>query len=154
VQHKIAADVFGRDLTAPFSFFIDHIYANFAHLVHDNLDWWKRNGFWEESAAAIEKRMAERFGGLAFNLVSHFIDCNCEETSRPGGGPTEGGANAARWDQDIQRAFYNGWKSIHGLKHQSVENAYGFCEDLFGPESLRRNDLNLLALSNQCKWKI
>jgi hypothetical protein len=51
------------------------------------------------------------------------IDCNCEETSVPGGGPAESGANAARWDEDIQRAFYNGWKSIHGIKHQTVENA-------------------------------
>ena len=81
------------------------------------------------------------------NLISHFIDCNCEETSVPGGGPAEGGANAARWDEDIQRAFYNGWKSIHGLKHQTVDNAYGFCEDIYGPVTLRDNDLTLLRLS-------
>ena len=81
------------------------------------------------------------------NLISHFIDCNCQSTSVPGGGPAESGANAARWDEDIQRAFYNGWKSTHGLKHQTVDNAYGFCEDLCGPESLRYNDLTLLRIS-------
>ena len=81
------------------------------------------------------------------NLISHFIDCNCQANSVPGGGPAELGANAARWDEDIQRAFYNGWKSIHGLKHQTVDNAYGFTEDIYGPETLRYNDLTLLRLS-------
>jgi len=37
--------------------------------------------------------------------------------------------------------------SIHGIKHQSVENAFGMCEDLYGPESVRENDLTLLRLS-------
>ena len=32
--------------------------------------------------------------------VSHFIDCNCL---------AEQGANAMRWTDEIQRAFYNGW---------------------------------------------
>ena len=87
--------------------------------------------------------MSERYVGVMRNLVSHFI----EETSIPGGGTAEGGANAARWDEDIQRAFYNGWKSIHGLKHQTVDNAYGMCEDIYGPVTLRENDLTLLRLS-------
>ena len=94
------------------------------------------------------------------NLVSHFIDCNCLPTSRCGGGPTEEGANSGilivlyflalklsylgRWNDNIQRAFYNGWKSIHGLKHQTVDNAFGFTEDIYGPTSLRHHDLNLL----------
>ena len=88
--------------------------------------------------------MGDRYPVENMNLVSHFIDCNCLPTTVTGGGPTEGGANAIRWDDDIQRAFYNGWKSIHGLKHQTVDNAYGFTEDMFGPTSLRRNDLTLL----------
>ena len=71
------------------------------------------------------------------------IDCNCLETSVVGGGPTENGANAAKWDDTIQRAFYNGWKSIHGLKHQTVDNAYGLTVDMYGPATLRRNDLAL-----------
>ena len=54
---------------------------------------------------------------------------------------------APRWDNDIQRAFYNGWKSIQGIEHQPVENAFGFCEDMYGPESVRENDLTLLRLS-------
>ena len=60
---------------------------------------------------------------------------------------TDNGANSARWEDTIQRAFYNGWKSIHGLKHQTVDNAYGITVDLYGPTSLRRNDLCLLRES-------
>jgi hypothetical protein len=73
---------------------------------------------------------------VLMNLVAHFIDCNCLPTSVVGGGPAEEGANAMRWDDLVQRAFYNGWKSIHGLKHQSVENAFGFAVDLYGLTSL------------------
>mgnify|MGYP000343605750 CR=1 FL=1 len=78
-----------------FSYFIDHIFDNFHHLVHDNLNWWRRNGFWAKSAEAIEVRMAERYQTDNKNLVSHFIDCNCLPTTVTGGGPAEGGANAA-----------------------------------------------------------
>lgn len=57
------------------------------------------------------------------------------------------GPSAERWDTEIQRSFYNGWKSIHGLKHQTLDVAYGMTMDIYGPTSLRRNDLRLLALS-------
>ena len=61
--------------------------------------------------------MNQSVPGFEFdNDVAFFIDCNCLATSRVGGGPTEDGANARRWHPDIQRAFYNGWKSVHGLK--------------------------------------
>lgn len=48
----------------------------------------------------------------------------------------------------IQRSFYNGWKSIHGLKHQTVDIAHGITIDIYGPMSLRRNDLTLLRQSD------
>eukprot|EP00428_Durinskia_dybowskii_P083419 CAMPEP_0170448640 /NCGR_PEP_ID=MMETSP0117_2-20130122/50821_1 /TAXON_ID=400756 /ORGANISM="Durinskia baltica, Strain CSIRO CS-38" /LENGTH=177 /DNA_ID=CAMNT_0010709833 /DNA_START=158 /DNA_END=688 /DNA_ORIENTATION=+ len=79
--------------------------------------------------------------------VAHFIDCNCLETSVAEGGPAESGTGAARWDDTIQRSFYNGWKSVHGLKHQTVNNAFGFTVDIAGPTSLRRNDLQVLRSS-------
>jgi len=49
------------------------------------------------------------------------------------------------WDPIIQKSFYNGWKSIHGLKHQTVDCAFGMTIDLYGPYSLRRNDNKLLT---------
>ena len=130
-----ASEVFGGDQplqSKAFSFFVEHIFDNFHHLLDDNLDWWFRNCFFHASAEAIGRKM-----GVDNNRVAHFIDCNCLPTSRVGGGPAESGANSARWDQTIQEAFYNGWKSIHGLKHQTVDNAFGCTVDMCGPTSLR-----------------
>ena len=87
VQNRIAKE-FGRDWTAQsraFKAFIDIIFDNFSHLVKDNLAWWYRNGFWERSAAAIEIKMRERYVGVIRNMISHFLDCNCQDTSTPGG---------------------------------------------------------------------
>jgi hypothetical protein len=141
------ASKFGRhytDQTRAFTFFIHHIYYHFNHLITNNLDWWFRKGYIEKSAKLIENKM----GINRTNVYALFIDCNCLETSRPGGGPTEQGANARRWNPDIQRSFYNGWKSVHGLKHQTLDCAFGMTVDIFGPRSLRRNDLKLYQLSN------
>lgn len=150
-KHKIARTVFGRDMSSQsraFSLFIRKMYHFHSHLVLDNIQWWYENGFFERSARAIGEKMCCEIDNGGMNLVSHFIDCNCLETERVGGGPLDAGANAARWDPNIQRAFYNGWKSMNGLKHQTVDDAYGFTMDCYGPTSLRRNDLVLLRNSD------
>ena len=82
--------------------------------------------------------------------VGMMIDCNCMEICRVGGGPRGDGADAERWHCNIQRAFYNRWKSIHGLKHQIVDIASGFTIAMYGPTSVRRNDLKLRGLSQVC----
>jgi hypothetical protein len=141
------AEKFGRhpsDQSRAFTYFINHIYRNFHHLVTDNLNWWQENGLMERAAIAIEEKLGVRYD----NRFVGFIDCNCLETNRPGGGPCEAGGNSSRWDEEVQRAFYNGWKSIHGLKHQTVDNALGFTMDIIGPYSNRRNDLYLFRDSD------
>jgi hypothetical protein len=57
--------------------------------------------------------MQDRYHTQHMNLVSHFIDCNCLPTTVTGGGPTNGGAYAIRWNDDLQRSLYNGWKSVN-----------------------------------------
>jgi hypothetical protein len=140
------ADTFRRhpsDQSRAFKYFINHIFDTFYDLVENNLQWWEDCGLMERAAVVIEGKIGDRYGRQYIG----FIDCNCLETDRPGGGPSEAGANSARWDSEVQRAFYNGWKSIHGLKHQTVHNSFGFTVDIFGP-SLRRNDLRLFHESN------
>ena len=147
-QEKICINVFGRECTTQsraFNYFINYIYNNFRHVLTDNLEWFYRNKFFEESAAAIGNKISLTD---VTNLVFAFIDCNCLPSSVVGGGPSDSGANSARWHHLIQRAFYNGWKSIHGLKHQTVDIAHGLTIDICGPLSLRRNDLTLLRQSN------
>jgi hypothetical protein len=70
-----------------------------------------------------------------------FIDNTMNSTCHPGGGPTRDGINAPRNDPLIQRAFYNGWKKLHGLKWQTIDLPYGMNYHVYGPSSLRRNDL-------------
>jgi hypothetical protein len=151
-QFSIAENVFGRhpsEQSRAFSWFINHIYATFLYLVTDNLDWWYNSGYMQRSCDAIRTKLFRKCSIVfeEFN-VAGFIDCNCLETCRVGSGPCEEGPDALRWDIDIQRAFYNGWKSIHGLKHQTFDLAYGMTADMYGPASLRRNDLYLLRRSS------
>ena len=153
-QYTIAQNVFGRDQSdqsRAYKYFVDLIYAQHNYLVTDNLEWWFENGFIEESRQAITKKLAEL--GLLYRNpetdqeVAGFIDCNCMETARVGGGPIGEGPDAERWIDLIQRAFYNGWKSVHGLKHQTIDSAHGLTMHMYGPTSLRRNDLRLLSKS-------
>ncbi|KAJ1415849.1 hypothetical protein B484DRAFT_401334, partial [Ochromonadaceae sp. CCMP2298] len=145
VIRKTKDNVFGgvgSDQSLAYGWFTDHLFDNFKHLVTDDLEWWYLNGFFRKSAQAISRKLNIE------TLVAHFIDCNCLPTRVVGGGPAERGANAARWNYTIQRSFYNGWKSVHGLKHQTVDNAYGMTVDMCGPTALRRNDLALFRISN------
>jgi hypothetical protein len=132
---------------------MEHMYTNFKRLLtQEGFAWWHRNGFMHSSAAAVEAKLRAWGYPDHFEVpfkIAYWIDCNCLATSVVGGGPAEeGGANSIRWDESIQRAFYNGWKSIHGLKHQTVNSAYGVVVDMEGPWTLRRNDLALLRISN------
>jgi hypothetical protein len=113
-KHIICKTVFGGECSRQsraFTFFIDYLYQNFKQLVENNLAWWYRNEFLETSADAIEKKMISSgysSDAIIFYRVACFIDCNCLPTSVAGGGLAEEGANAMRWNESIQRAFYNG----------------------------------------------
>lgn len=163
-QARIAQAVFGRDdplQSRAFKAFVDHIYDNFEHLVHHNLDWWYRTGYLRQSMEAFRSKMKEILISRykkepndakfisEIQPVALLIDCNCLPTGMVGGGPAEEGANAARWSDAVQKAFYIGWKSIHGLKHQTVDCAFGLTVDIYGPISLRRNDLHALRNSER-----
>jgi len=153
-QFNIATNVFGRDQSQQsraFNFFIEHVFSSFHDLLYDRLDWWFEKGYLKESCDAITAKLYDV--GLQFDentgpqSVGMFIDCNCMEVCRVAGGPRSDGPDAERWECNLQRAFYNGWKSIHGLKHQTVDIAHGFTVSMYGPTSVRRNDLKLLGLS-------
>ena len=60
----------------------------------------------------------------------------------------ESGPGAARWNNFIQMAWYNGWKKHHGIKFISVELPVGFCMFLYGPRSFKDSELDLLIDSD------
>jgi hypothetical protein len=82
---------------------------------------------------------------LLGHSVYGFIDDHCFATCRPCG-PKE---TMEQWmaAKLVQEAFYNGWKSIHGLKWQTFDLPNGMTADMWGPRSLRRSDLRLLQWS-------
>ena len=127
-QQRMYALLFGREQSQhnrAFKYFIEFMNDNYQHLVKDSLPWWHRNGLSKASADAIWDKMLScgyhptEAELLTLKRFGYFIDCKCFPTSAVGGGPAEDGVNAARWDVDVTRAFYNGWKSVHGLKHQT-----------------------------------
>ena len=135
-----------------FRLFITHLCRNWQYLLTDNLDFWRP--YLPHCAEAIRRKMGSL--GCEFPQVNQpcgfrvfgFIDNTMFGTCRPGGGPSRDGPNAPRNDPLIQRAWYNGWKKIHGLKFQTVDLPNGMCFHVFGPVSLRHNDLYTLFHSN------
>ena len=106
-QFSIAENVFGRDQSyqsRAFTYFIDHIYYKFLDLLTDNLQWWYESGFLEQSRAAIQSKLASlgfTFSEDELNTIFAFIDCNCMETCRVGGGPRSDGPDAERWQCNV-----------------------------------------------------
>ena len=102
-----------------------------------------------EMASSIRKKCSELgcYFDEAFNIFG-FIDNTMNATCRPGGGPTRDGIDAPRNDQNIQRAWYNGWKKLHGMKWQTIDLPNGMNFHVYGPVSVRHNDLWTLRHSD------
>ena len=106
-QFNISENVFGRDQSIQsraFKYFVDHIHENFYYLLTDNLEWWFIRGYVSRSQVAVNNKLRDL--GLTYpegkqTAIFGFIDCNCLETCRVGGGPTAEGPDADRWDDNF-----------------------------------------------------
>ena len=101
-----------------FNSFLDFMIERWSYLILDNMNFWLP--YLPACAQAIRNKCVEKgcyfpnswaAGGLR---VAGFIDNTMNATCRPGGGPARDGAEAPRNDPLIQRAWYNGWKKLHG----------------------------------------
>jgi hypothetical protein len=113
--------IFGLGYTAVsmvFNAFLDFMIDHWGYLLLDSMNFWKP--FLPDCAQAIRDKCVEK--GCYFPdsrsphglRVAGFIDNTMNATCRPGGGPARDGINAPRNDPLIQRAWYNGWKKLHG----------------------------------------
>lgn len=78
-----------------------------------------------------------------------FIDNSIDRTCVPLSGPREdcvGAARNADYDE-MQRAFYTGYKKYHGIKYESILLPNGLVT-LFGPVSARHSDRGVQLMSN------
>lgn len=147
--------IFGLGHTAVsmvFNAFIEFLVNNWGYLLFDNLQFWLP--YLPDCAQAVRDKCNEKGcyfpnsrspGGLR---VAGFIDNTMNATCRPGGGPARDGQNAPRNDSLIQRAWYNGWKKMHGMKYQTVDLPNGMNMHVWGPISVRHNDLTSLRDSH------
>ena len=87
-------------------------------------------------------------GGPGTFSVCGFIDNTVYNTCRPGGGPTQDGPASPCYHPPIQRSYYNGWKSTHGIKWQTVGLPNGMMFHAWGPVSCRHNDCRTLDASD------
>jgi len=93
----------------------------------------------------------EETTGLAFLPfdIFGFIDCSIDRINRPFSGPAgdyEGAGQKPEYPV-AQRAFYTGFKKLHGIKVETVFLPNGI-STLFGPVSARRSDIPVLQMSN------
>ena len=140
------------------------IISKWAYLLLNNLEWWKP--YFAQSCDSIRVKLqnlnninwrqfhdrpSQNYinGQPHFNgfRIAYFIDDTMFAFSRPGGNMTEGPA-APRVPTEVQEAWYNGWKKLHGMKWQTVILANGMDLHVYGPLSVRRNDLTALDKSD------
>jgi hypothetical protein len=132
-----------------FSMYCKHILPYFK-LITDSLHIW--TPYLSEFADKIRRKLRKL--GLNHLIPAHnengfnicgFIDNKVICTCRPGGGPT---VNCQRNDPLLQRSFYNGWKKEHGIKFQTCDLPNGLNLHVWGPASVRHNDIETLEFSD------
>jgi hypothetical protein len=142
-------------LQAAFYWFMDFMIVNWSYLLLNNLEWW--TPYFVPSAEAIRIKLqhlnhvnwrqnhppANHPDGFRYGL---FIDNTMFAFCRPGGNITDGPASD-RVPLAVQQSWYTGWKKLHGMKWQTVILANGMDAHVWGPMSVRRNDLTTLAES-------
>jgi DDE superfamily endonuclease len=133
------------------SVFLDFMVSHWGYLLLDNMGYWLPQ--LPAFAQAIRDKLADK--GCEFPAADQpngfnvfgFIDNTMNACCRIGGGPSRDGVNAPRNDPEIQRAWYNGWKKLHGFKWQTIDLPNGMNFHVWGPVSARHCDLYTLGSS-------
>jgi hypothetical protein len=130
-----------------FKIFLTFMVENWGYLLTNNMEYWLP--MMQGCADSIRAKCATNGCDFADNFcVFAFTDNTMNATCRPGGGPARDRTNAPRNDPDIQRAWYNGWKKLHGMKWQTVDMPNGMNFAVWGAVSCRHNDLFTLLHSD------
>lgn len=136
-------------LRRAFYWFIDFMIVNWGYLITNNREYWLEE--LPKSAESIRVKLStlsnkgyrQHYPPLGEHNgfpVFGFIDNTLFAMSRPGGGPIGEGEQAPRFPKELQRAWWTGWKKLHGLKWQTVVMANGMDFEVWGPVSVRHPD--------------
>jgi hypothetical protein len=125
-----------------FNHFLNHMQAYY-YLIESNIQFWTK--YLKQFSESVTEKLRSFNVDVGSCTVFGFIDNTTFSTCRPGGGPTKDGE---RHNPLMQQAFYNGYKSLHGLKVQTVDLPNGMNYHIHGVVSLRHNDLYTYNESN------
>ena len=103
--------LFGREnsqWSRAFDWFNKHMVNEFAYLLIDNMVFWLPHfpKFANKIRLKIEEKSQLFYQHGTFQVFA-FVDDNVSKICRPAGGPADEGENAPRYNNDIQRAFFN-----------------------------------------------
>jgi len=124
-------EIFGWDswkVNLGVKIFSNWLLDNWSYLIYDNMKYWLPSFpyFAERIRQKLESYGCYFPSDPGVFIIKGFIDCTVYTSCRPGSGPTTEGINSPRHHPLIQRSFYNGWKSFHGVKWQTASLPNGF----------------------------
>ena len=143
-----------------FKWFSNWLEDRWGHKLTNNMDYWAP--FFPHFSECIRKKAiatSANFPNLPTPLppitwwdvnglrVCCFVDNNQVKTCRPGAGPGLGPGWRTPLQALIQRSFYNGWARAHGIKFETLDAPNGMTMWVYGPGSLRQNDLWMIGRS-------
>ena len=128
--------------------FFEYMWKWWSYLLFDHVRFWVDRIPAMAEAIRLKLEQLDCYFPPGTFRVFGFIDNTMNATCRPGGGPAQDGIRAPRNDPEIQRAWYNGWKKLHGLKWQTIDLPNGMNFKVDGPFSCRDNDLTTLNISD------
>jgi hypothetical protein len=149
-------------LSRAFHWFIQFMVTNWLYLLTNNIEYWNEDieYFCERIRYKLQCIIRKKnhndnifVTSLKEDAVNGFkifafIDSAPFRTTRPGGGPVHpGGEGAARHNSLEQRAFYSGYKKLHGVKLQTSTLPNGITLHCFPPVSVRHHDKTVLETS-------
>ena len=140
---QMANDIFGEDarrLSYIYLWAIKHMDQAGDGVVHgDSLSRWAPSF---TNFNRMIKRAARRKNGVDLSLIRPccLLDCSGQKTTTPGTGPDQNGDRHADSDA-LQGAVYSGYFKYHSIKVQTIVLPTGIIGNVYGPCSIRENDL-------------
>lgn len=144
---------FGRDYSTCcriFQWMINFLTERWGYLLTNHMEYWVESLplFCEKIRIKYEELVGPLPPEEAFDIFG-FIDSTINAMCRPTQGLRDpGGAGVGEILNDVQRAFYTGYKKLHGLKWQTVGLPNGMIFHASGPYSARHNDAFLYGRSH------
>lgn len=156
-KYQRMKDTFGGNWTnfsGPVNFFARYLHQKYYNrLSGDSLHYWApwvpkfREQLWKWVCFDDDGNKIDGIN-VPFDEFGVFgwIDCNQNETCRPGGGPINDNDDRRPEENQIQRAFFSSYGKLHGMKSQALYGPNGMYLSMYF-SSISPNDKGVVNLS-------